>query len=183
MFRKKTTTAPTQTGSKVLLLVDWENLFFTLFADFGPDRMNLDYRFEKLMDWIKSDIGELLSDHGFIFAPEHFAAYHRQVCVKSNLKIIICPKRQTGEKLEDTVDETIIWFGNMMFKHPDIGFVCLVSGDEDYVPLLEEAKKKKIKIALVAPTLNALSTNKAIVKLIDMHPKTGKKMVLRLDQV
>ena len=60
--------------NKVLLLIDWENVFSCLFNDFGPDRLNLDYRFKKLMEWIKAEIGELFGDHGFIFAPSHFTA-------------------------------------------------------------------------------------------------------------
>jgi len=172
-----------QGGDKVLLLIDWENVFYTLFADFGPDKMNLDLRFKKLMAWIKEELGKLLGECGFIFAPEHFTTYHREICIQNNLKIMICPKRQIENGEEDTVDETIIWFGKMMMEHPEVKFLCLVSGDEDYVPLLQEAEKNSIHIALVVPTLNALSTNKRIVNFIGYHPKTKKKMVFRLDQV
>lgn len=172
-----------ESESKVLLLVDWDNVFHSLFNDFGADRMNLEYRFEKLIEWVTNSVGDLLSSNGFIFAPEHFNAYHRQICVKNKLKIVICPKRQTEAQIEDTVDETIIWFGKMMIKHPDVKFLCLVSGDEDFVPLLEEAKKNGIKVALVAPTINSLSTNKTVVRLVDNNPKNRKKMILRLDRV
>ena len=173
-------------GGKVLLLIDWENVFFCLFESFGPDRLDLHYRFEKLMEWIKNEIGDLLGSHGFIFAPEHFSSYHREICVKNGLRIMICPKKKSDQgngKEEDTVDPTIISFGEMMLGHPEVGFICLVSGDEDYVPLLEKAQIAKIKIALVPPTINSLSVNKAIIKFIDTHPDTGKKMVLMLDQI
>jgi hypothetical protein len=172
--------------SKVLVLFDWENAFFSLFSEFGPNKLNLEYRIKKLMEWIKSDVGELLGGFGFVFAPNHFSSYHRKICIQNKIRIMICPKeasKKKGEKARDTVDETIINFGNVMLRHPDVGFICLISGDEDFVPLLENSKKNNVKIALVAPTLNSLSTNQNIVKLIDCHPETGKKMALRLDQV
>lgn len=175
-----------QRGSEVLLLIDWENVFYSLFNDFGPDRINLDYRFKKLMEWIKTKLGEPLGGWGFIFAPSHFSLYHRKICTQNKMRIMICPKeapKKKGEKARDTVDKTIIDFGNVMLKHPDVGFICLVSGDEDFVPLLVSSKKNNVKIAIVAPTLNSLSTNQVIVKLIDCHPETGEKMALRLDQV
>lgn len=172
-----------QVSSEVLLLIDWENVFFSLFKGFGPDKMSLDYRFERLMEWIKDELGELLGGHGFIFAPEHFSICHRKICVKNRLRIMICPKRQNGDEVEDTVDETIIWFGKVMLKHPNVKFICLVSGDQDYVPLLQESQKNGVKIALVAPTLDSLSTNKVMVKLIDTHPESGKKMALVLSRV
>ena len=176
------------TADKVLVLVDWDNLFFCLYKTFRVE-MHLDYRLKKLMEWIKAEIGEMLGDHGFVFAPEHLSPLHQQICIENNFKLIICPKKQirdgrgklTGE--EDIVDETLIWFGKMMMRHPDVKFICLVSGDNDYVPLFEEASLYGVKRVLVPPTVDSLSRSKTLVRLIDKHPTTGKKMVLRLDQV
>lgn len=187
IFRKKCKSPLlSATADKVLVLVDWDNLFFCLYKTFGAE-MQLDYRLKKLMDWVREDIGEMLGDKGFIFAPEHLSFIHQQVCAESNLKLIICPKRQirdergklTGE--EDTVDETLIWFGRMMMRHPDVKFICLVSGDDDYVPLFKEAPLYGVKRILVPPTVDSLSKSKTLIRLVDKHPITGKLMKLRMD--
>lgn len=177
---------------KVLLLVDWENLFFNLFTDFGAQNMDITFRLKKMLAWIQGEIGEIFGDYGFVFAPEHLSLSHQRMCVNNNMKLVICPKRQlrtpkkdpkTGRMIteEDTVDETIIWFGKTMMRHPDVKFICLVSGDDDYVPLFEEAERYSIKRVLIPPTLNSLSKSKRLVRLADKHPISLKRMILRLD--
>ena len=185
--RKKRETVPATNG-KVLLVVDWDNLFLNLFHAFRPEEIKLSHRFKKLLEWIKSEIGEILGEHGFIFAPEHLCSAHQEICVQNNFRIMICPKKQTrgatGEaKEEDTVDETIIWFAKMMIRYPDVKFLCLVSGDDDFVELLEAAKRQDIKIALAPPTISSLSRSKKLIRLADKHPRTMKKMILRLDKL
>lgn len=189
MFTRRKATMPyslSTPSGKVLLLIDWDNVFFCLYSMFKRD-IRLEYRLKRLTDWIKKEIGEIFSDHGFVFAPEHLAQFHQQVCVQNDLKLIICPKREIKdsegktEREEDTVDETIIWFGKMMMSHPDVKFICLVSGDDDYVPLFEEAEKHNIKRVLAPPTIDSLSKSKRLVGLVDKHPVTSKKMLLRLD--
>ena len=95
-----------------------------------------------------------------------------------------CPKEDgPNETLKDIVDDTIIWFAETMVGHRDIKWVCLVSGDGDYVPMLKRIKAEGIKIALVVPTVAAYSRLDNMAQLVDFHPKTGKKMSLSLDKV
>ena len=189
-IRRRNTTSPlSEPAKKVLVLVDWDNLFCNLYNDFKAEGMRLDYRLKKLKKWLQNEVAEILGDYGFVFAPEHLSFLHQQICVQNGFRLITCPKRQiqnraTGETdEEDTVDETIIWFGQIMMRHPDVKFICLVSGDDDFVPLFEEALKHGVKRALVPPTINSLSKSKRLIRLVDKHPKTQKKMVLRLDEV
>ena len=84
---------------------------------------------------------------------------------------------------EDTVDETIMWFAKTMVRHPNFKFVCLVAGDNDYVPLFKELGRHRIYRALVAPTRDSLAKTKELVELVDKHPTTLKKMSIRLDTV
>jgi hypothetical protein len=172
---------------QVLILADWDNIFLCLYNMFRAE-MRLEYRIKKMMEWIKSEIGEIFGGYGFMFAPEHLSVLHQQLCVENNFRLIICPKRQIRNELgeivtEDTVDETIIWFGRIMLCHPDIKFICLVSGDDDYVPLMQEVGKYGTKRALVAPTIDSLSRSKKLIRLADKHPKTLQKMILRMDTV
>ena len=164
--------------SKVLILIDWDNLFICLQEKFGAE-MRIEERLQALTEWIKTEIGEIFKGWGFVFAPDHLTIIHRDIFVKNNLRLMICPKEQVGGTQKDTVDETLIWFGEAILDHPDIGFICLVSGDADYIEFLEKAKRAGIKVALAPPTINSLSRN--LLDCVDIHPKTGKKMILRLD--
>ncbi|MCX6719755.1 MAG: NYN domain-containing protein [Candidatus Staskawiczbacteria bacterium] len=178
----------------VLLLIDWDNLFFSLYERFGADEMHLESRIKNMIKWVNVEIGGLLGGYGFVFAPEHLAFHFQQICVKNNLKLMICPKRQlaepkrnqkTGEMIteEDTVDETIEWFARTMFYHSQFKYICLVSGDNDFVPLLQEAIKYGIRRAIIPPTIDCLSKSKELVDLADRNPLTLKRMILRLDTV
>jgi len=181
-------------AKEVLLLIDWENLFFRLFDRFGAESMLIERRMAMLIEWTKQNVGELLGGHGFIFAPEHMSFFHQQICVQNNLRLMTCPKRQltspkrnqkTGEMQteEDTVDETIIWFANLMMRHPNFRFICLVTGDSDFVPLLKEMGEHNIKRALIVPTIDSLSKTKELINLVDRHPGTHKRMILSLDKI
>lgn len=179
---------------KVLVLVDWDNLFYSLFNTFGQEEMRLEERLQQMMHWIKKEIGEIWGDSGFVFAPEHLPIFYQELCTQSKLKIMVCPKRKLEEPQMDpkkghlvseldTVDETIIWFGERLMGIPEIGFVCLVSGDADYIPLFQKASQHGILRVLVAPSHQSLSRSDEFLGLVDDHPLTHKKMLLHLDQV
>jgi hypothetical protein len=182
------------TGKRqILLLVDWDNFWYSLMNRFGVGEMNIEHRIEKLVEWVKGK-GELLGGHGFIFAPEHLSSIHQEICINNGLWFITCPKKQLSEarmnkktrELElrvDTVDETIINFAKMMIGHPNFGTICLVSGDNDYVPLFEEMGRCNIKRALIAPTVDSLSKTKELINLVDNDPATNEKMLLILDRI
>lgn len=190
--KKLQQTCPTENGS-VLLLLDWDNIFYSLFNSF-KDETRLEERLKKLNDWIKTEIGPIFGGYGFVFAPGHLGFHDQRLCVENKLRLIICPKRtfetpklnqKTGLMCseEDTVDETLIWYGKIMMGHPDIKFICLVSGDDDYVPLMKFARSCGIKRILVPPTIDSLSRSKNLIRSVDRHPITRKKMILRLDSI
>ena len=172
---------------KVLVLIDWDNLEICLRAAFGAGKIRIDQRIKQVMDWVEKEVGGLLEGYGFVFAPGHLNEIYRGICSSNNLRTVSCPKRKTPDKNGsfDTVDETIIWFGKMMLKHPDVQFICIVSGDAHYLPLMEAAKKCGVKMAFAAPTVGSLSkqpsTLKNILRLVDVHPITKRKMFVRLD--
>ena len=180
-------------AGKVLLLVDWDNLFISLMRKFRPEKLNIEHRIKILMRWT-SKIGELLGGRGFIFAPEHMSFAYKDLCVACGLQLIICPKKTLSkpepnpktrrmESVVDTVDATIIWYADMMLGHKDFKTICLVSGDKDYVPLFEKMRRCGIRRALAVPTTKSMATDRAIENLVDLNPITGKKMILRLDQI
>jgi len=186
---------PSLHSPQVLLLIDWDNLFYGLFNRFGGvEGMHIEERLDKLLKWVSGEIGIILGGHGFVFAPEHLTLIHQQMCIKHGLILITCPKRHLQEPRmniekgrieteEDTVDQTIIDFAKMMIGHPDLKTILLVSGDNDYVPLFEELGRRGILRALAPPTLNSLAKKAELINLVDINPKTGKKMLLVLDEI
>ena len=189
-FRKPANVSPLELG-QVLLLVDWDNLFYGLLHRFGAEKMFLEERIEKMMGWVKAEVGEILGSYtdakglhhngeGFVFAPPHLMQSYQTLCAKNNLAYRTCPKTSKGQGKgeDDTVDEKLMTFGRTMLRHCDQSFLCLVSGDEDYLPLLKEAKERKVKIALVAPTIGSLSRQGGLLRFVDKHPVTSRKMFL-----
>lgn len=173
---------PNQGGKKVLLLIDWDNVFLNLFKDLGPNEIRFEERIDGIRHWLESNAGKIFGGHGFVFAPEHLSSYYQEVCRDSGLKIIICPKEksETGPK-KDVVDENIIWFAELLADHPDLSWICLASGDSDYVPMLKRMKEKGKKIALAIPTLNSYSRLSEMASLADKVK--NKKMILLLDSI
>jgi hypothetical protein len=174
---------------KILLLIDWENLFYSLCDILGPIDMQLEQRIKKMMEWISVEVGEVFA--GFVFAPEHMNSIHQRICTELGFTFIVCPKKyltvsqlnpKTGFMINilDTVDQGIIDFGTMMTGYSEFNTVCLVSGDSDFIPFLKLLKKHKKRIALVAPTTYSLSQDKQMENLADLSPKTGNIMFLKL---
>lgn len=180
---------PTSEKKKVVILVDWDNLLMCLYQKFSPN-VHLEDRIEKFFEWIHENIGETLC--GVVFTPRQLSLEHQKMWIKHGFKIMFCPKvhllkAQKDSKsgamrtLKDTVDNELMDFGEMMLNHQDIGCVCLVSGDKDYVPFLEKVAAKKIKRAIAPPTLASLSTDQRMVNSADVNPRTGTKLIFRFD--
>lgn len=172
---------------KILVLIDWDNLFLNLINIFKPGKVNLSFRLDKLKEWL-GEIGEIWAV--FVFAPPHLSPWHRKLLRQHGFFLITCDKikpeektkEKTGDKKEiDTVDETLIRFGELELPHPDIDYLCLVSGDFHFAELLEKAQKSGKKRAIVISGINPLA--RKLIAFADQHPKTKRKMILRLDEV
>jgi len=184
--------SPVETG-QVLLLVDWDNFWYSLFTRFGIGKMNIEDRIRALMGWVKT-IGGLWGGHGFVFAPEHLTSIHREICVNNGLWLVTCPKKQLTEprrnrksgRMEtkaDTVDETLVNFAKMLTGHPRFKTLCLVSGDNDFVALFQFMHERGVKTALAAPTVNSLARTQELIKLVDEYSFKHGKMLLMLDNI
>jgi hypothetical protein len=176
-------------GQKVLLLIDWDNFRSGLLKRFGSGQIRLEKRIQRLIGWLKDEAGELVDDYGFVFAPEHLNDLFRKMCTKNKLRTFTCPKRDVPDSdgSMDSVDEVMIWFGKLMVRHPDVGFLCIVSGDKHFMPLMKVAVENNINVIFVAPSINCFSkTSEIIDKIIGLtsiNPETGKKMFIKLDEL
>ena len=164
---------------RILVLIDWDNLFLNLMDIYKPEKLNLSFHFDNLKKWLE-EIGQIWAV--FVFAPQHLNVWHRKFLQEREFFLVTCTKIKTGETPEeiDTVDETLIKLGELLLSYPDITHLCLVSGDADFIPLLEKAKKEGVKRAIAVASVKPLSRN--LLPLADTHPKTRKKMILDLSK-
>ncbi len=176
---------------RIIILFDLENCTISLGNTYGPGEIQLGARLARLRSWLERNFGHVLG--GFVFSPAHIGEHYLTVCRRNNLFVIFCPKEcleipeyeiKKGKMItvRDTVDSTLMEFGKMMFDHSDANCLCLVSGDDDFVPLLEAAKERNIKRIIVPPTLGSLSKRaKGLVRLADQE--NGRKLVFPLDRM
>lgn len=154
--------------NRILLVVDLDNIE----ANF-PKRLNFPAELAKLLQWLE-EIGEVSG--AFVFAPLNTAYYRLETFQKQGFFNIICPKLLGPEGEKDTTDETLIKFTKGQIEEcPSLTHLCLASGDKDFLPLIEEAKRKGLKIAIAVSTFSSLSFE--LMGREDKHPTTGEQML------
>ena len=156
-------------GEDMLVLWDWENTAKGVREkSYRPADYDLSIGFERVKEWW-AGIGKVTKVE--IFSPMHEiygldAVFHGQ-----GFSIELCPK-----KPHDTTDAKLIQQGEWLLEYvPSMRFLCLGSGDKHFAPLLEKAKGRGIRIAVIIG--NEMSLSWEIDRLIDNHPVTGKKML------
>ena len=145
--------------NKVLLLIDWENLLISQKSGQMPSEegYSIVAGFDRLIDQITLEIGEIVNV--FIFAPPHILSSFGETFVKLGFFQIVCPKitGKTGEE-EDTTDSTLIDFGKTAIEQiKDLTHLCIGSGDKDFSLLVRQAKRKGLKILVVASSNRSLA--------------------------
>lgn len=161
-------------GNKVLVLLDWENLQSST-VSIPPEKFSLQVGLEKLIEKITSEVGKIVGI--FVFLPPHLVSTIGERLKKEGFFIICCPKIKGKDGVErDTVDEELMRFGRKMIAEiPDLTHLCLGSGDQDFIPFLQEARHQGLKIILISGTLQSLS--KEIIRFAVKDPKTRKRRV------
>lgn len=163
-----------RTGNKVLVLLDWENLQLGT-ASIPPDKFSLQVGLEKLIEKIAGEVGKII--FVFVFLPPHLAPIWGERLKKEGFFIVCCPKIKGKDGVDrDTVDEELMRLGRKMIAEiPDLTHLCLGSGDQDFIPLLQDAKQQGIKIVLVSGTLTSLS--KELIRFAEKDKRSGKRRV------
>lgn len=170
MFRRK----KEKRKRKILVLIDWENLLQNM--DLGsPLNFSLSSAFEKLLNWLEG-IGEISKI--CLFGPIHTIQDHLGMFHSYGFFTIVCPKLTKKRETIDTTDAIFIRYGEKEIdQNPDITHLCIGSGDNDFIPLVAKAKRKKIRIAIVYSNLTSLSDD--LIAIANKHPVTKKRMVYR----
>lgn len=170
-------------GSCALVLIDWENITGHVpMGKYEPEEYSREAGIKKLFLWIKSEVDEIFDS--FVFAPLFMAYMDYQLLYELDLQPIACPKIPLGSpNRKDTVDETLIKKGLKWITHQKLTHICLVSGDSDFIPFLEEAKKQGLLVMIAAldKTLSKdvqhPSLSRELEAMADISPKTGQKML------
>jgi len=161
--------------NKVLFLIDWEN-FLSSTASIPPERFSLEAGLNRLIEKIAQEVGAIVNI--FVFLPPHLVSTWGKILKKQGFFIILCPRaRDKGGEERDAVDEELIRFGiNMINQIPELTHLCLGSGDQDFVPLLQEARRRGLKIVLAAGSLQSLS--KEVIPFAERSPTGGRRVYL-----
>ncbi len=156
----------TRTKTKVLVLLDWENLQQNV--GFSQGGLSLKDRLDACMRQIVKQVGSIVDV--FVFMPPHASHVWGEQLYKAGFFIIVCPKikNKAGEDA-DTTDEILMRFGERMFDNVEgLTHLCLGSGDIDFSPLLIRARRKGLKNVLIAGDPRSLSAKMS--PLLDLKP-------------
>lgn len=141
-----------------VMLTDHENLWLSI--PFGsPTDISAVNGFDNLITKISTEVGQLINV--YVFLPPHAAHVWAGTYHKLGFYPIVCPrvpnKDMRGEE-RDTVDETLMRYAADVIENTrDLTFLVLVSGDKDFSPLVRRAKRKGLKVIIVAASIKSLS--------------------------
>lgn len=160
-----------------LVLIDWPNLLLNLsIKPNDPKRFNLNQGFKKLIRWIEEATEIKMV---FLFTPMGMISGHSELFHRLGFFVILCPTlppSNSGQKLVDTTDDYMIKLGmKIVDQQTGLTHLCLVSGDADFIPLVEKSKERGLKIMITAGDIQSLSSN--LSRQASPYPKSSKKMI------
>lgn len=149
---------------RILVLVDWENIFHNITDIQKVSYASISQAFTKLTRKLEQEIGRIV--FMFVFTPPHLASILGETLQEFESYIVYCSKRKgEADEEEDTVDEVLMKLGEKLIQEMELSHLCICSGDEDFEPLYTKAKLNKIKIITVYASEKSLSAG--VIKLSD----------------
>jgi len=160
---------------KILMLIDFENIQRNIKVAATPENFSVIAGFDNLLKQISSEVGEI--SNVFVFAPPHTASLQGETFYELGFFTVFCPRVRNKKGREiDTTDDILTKFGEKIISQlPEYTHLCIGSGDKDFTPLAREAIRQGLKIMVIAGGLASISSE--LIKLADINPSTGKKMV------
>ncbi|PIP24986.1 MAG: hypothetical protein COX34_01255 [Candidatus Nealsonbacteria bacterium CG23_combo_of_CG06-09_8_20_14_all_36_12] len=143
---------------KVLVLIDWENLSKSVITTFRiTERYSELQELNKVIEKIADEVGDIYKVK--VFCPLHQASLWGKDFYKLGFFIEFCPPSddKKGEE-EDTTDKILMAYGRKDLEGVrGLTHFCLGSGDQDFIPLLREAKWMGKKTIIIAGSLKSLA--------------------------
>lgn len=141
--------------NKVLVLLDWENLLYSLTPLLGDLSV-----FEILLRAIKKisrEVGEIINI--FVFTSPHLASVWGERFYEERFFVVSCPKITTKKgETKDTTDEILAEFVRQMIENLNFSHLCIGTGDRDLSKLYHEAMRKGLKTITIASSEGSLSS-------------------------
>lgn len=161
--------------NQVLVLIDFENLMLNL--DVPPEKFSLAEGFDRLIREL-GQVGDIMEVS--VFASPQTALVHLETLHRHGFFTIPCPRiKDKAGGTRDTVDATLMDYGRKRIAQMQGGdYLCLGSGDKDFIPFLREAMGHGLKIIIIAGNMNSLASG--LIGFADRHPVLPKKMVFFL---
>lgn len=142
--------------NEILVLLDLENLLLNIEPP-SPFEFSLTEGFEKMIKKL-AEFGRVIEV--FVFGPPPTINIHLDMLHKMGFRSVTCPRvvmGKDGPKM-DTVDAAMIDFGKRMIAEMGgLTHLCIGSGDQDFLPLVKEAKRCGIGIVIFAGSEDSLS--------------------------
>lgn len=157
---------------QILVLIDFDNIMLNL--DVPPESFSLTEGFDRLIQEL-GKVGDIMEI--FVFAPPQTALAHLETFHKHGFFTIPCPRVKDKTCVaRDTVDATLMEYGRKRIARMQAGdYLCIGSGDKDFIPLVRRAIGHGLKIIIVAGNINSLASE--LIGFVDKHPILPKKMV------
>jgi hypothetical protein len=159
---------------KIVCFFDWQNL--VSHSGFSIEQFSLEGGFRKIIKQL-TEIGQVIAV--FVLGPPAFIDADLKFLHDAGFWPISCPLRTSKKsgQLADVVDNRLIaLFRDTIEAMPGIDYICLGSGDSDFIgPVAEITHLRGKKLIIVAGSLNSLSPKLKV--MADLHPRTRKPMV------
>jgi len=157
-----------------LVLLDLENLLLNTDST-GPFGFSLVGGFTKIIRKL-GEFGRVVEV--FVFGPPPAINLNLDILSQMKFWAIVCPKvvvEKTGPRI-DTVDSEMIEFGKeMIAEMGDLSYLCIGSGDQDFLPLVKEAERSGLKIIIIAG--NEKSLSKELAKFACRNPISNERAI------
>lgn len=156
-----------------VVFVDTDNLMSGIVLERGgsPDRISeasIIGGFDNLIKRIAREFGEIVEV--FALLPPQRAYVWGVTMYRLGFYSVVCPRVRPkgGGEEQDTVDETLIKLAESLIDNiKNLSFICLVSGDKDFSPMIRKVIRRGLKIIVVAASKESLSG-----ELIDLADST-----------
>jgi len=162
-------------AKKIVFVGDWSNLKRSSGDNnYPPEKYDKKAGFDKLKRFL-DEIGTII--WYTMYTPLHDVYGNFEFLSKEQFTIVLCPI--IASTSTDTTDPKLIKDSLLLIDNFDTDVFCLGSGDHHFREVLETAKKKGLKVAIVYGSRRSLSPEIRVMADVypDDHIKAGQPML------
>ena len=139
------------TEPEIVVLVDLSNIIINV-RELDPNKFNfnIETAFKELEEWLKEEDENIVF---FCFGTQSLIPLYLASFEKQGYFPITCDLVNGKE----TTDTKILQFVDIFLVHPVVECICIVSGDEDFLPAVRKIAKKGKRVRICAANRKSLS--------------------------